>query len=483
MNVNNLIGVLVLILNLLTHVRISCHVRGIIIRDLVHYYTYDIKMDSPDHPPTESLQEILTKLSGTIGRLEANMESNNRKLTAIEANQATTTQQLKQQIEATQATTTQQLTQQIKSNGEELGEKITQINNKLQNLEIRIDDKIRKESEDIKIELKDHIKHEIQLSEGAQNVEMKQKIDQSVQQVEDKVTAVDNKIKVVDNKVQGVQDQYKQLAERMEMQEDRVIPSTSTGRTVPHIPRSIEDKIPTFSEDKHSSPYGFLTELDSYLKINHVQPRLHINVISHMMLGRCRDWFKAYQDRFMNVEEFKRLFILKYCNEDKQFALRDKLLKTKYHPKSGCTMTQHCLMQIVDNKNLKEPFSEEHLVRIILRHYDVRSQQIIYARNVKTFMELEKVLEQIDQINNTDQNKTEQTKTDTKVKENTSTFKGAVNTDTTPKEGNLTNKGAIGSQATVPNQRFTPYSRSNKPYSKEKKHVSVITESKESKND
>lgn len=488
MNVNNLEWVLVLIFIFLIHVRISCHVRGFINRDLLHLYTSDIIMDSPSQAPTPSLQEILQDLSSTLGRLEAAQEATTQQLTTFKQQMETNTKELADQLVATTekldlaiATTESNMTQ-IQNNGEALTRMVSDIDDKLKTLEIRVFDKILKEKADLKVELKDHIKHEIQLSEGAQNNYTKIKIEQSVKDVEDKML---NKIKEVDDqRTTQVDSKIQQLSDRLDVQEDRVMPSSSTGRTFMQIPRSIEDKMPMFSDDKHSSPYGFLKEMESYLKLNHVQPRLHINVISHMMLGKCNEWFKAYQDRFVNLEEFKKMFIMKYCNEDKQDALREKLLKNKYHPKSGYSMTQHCLLQIVHNKNLKDPFTEERLVRIIVRHYDVISQQMIYSRNVTTFMELEKVLEQIDQVHNSEpKNKLEQPKADNRLRENNSSSKVAVNTDNTFKESNSTARAAVDTHTTVPNQRYMPYPKQNKPFNKDKKHVSVISDSKESKNE
>lgn len=446
-------------------------------------------MDTLGESPSASMQDILQELATTMGRLEGEIkqihtsQTNTTKQIALA--QAKTTKDIetaqkdtKQLIDTAQTATTDQLNkiesalattqsemQQIKDNEVQISEKITQLEGKLHSLDIHIDEKIQVESERIKDEMKEHIKQEILLSEGVMNVYTQQKIEQAVKNAQ---VQTNTKIKEVDLKVeevaQIVNDQCQQLSDRLIMQEERVIPGTSMGRMMTHIPRSIEDKIPTFADDKNSSPYAFILELESYLKMNHVVPRLHINIISHMMQGKCKDWFHAYQECFTNLEAFKKLFLSKYCNEDKQFYLRERLLKAKYHGKSGHTMTQHFLIQMVHNKNMKESFPEKQFLQIVLRHFDVRTQQIILARNIQSCNDFERILEQLDQIQNTENNKTEPVKNDTKPKEN------------------LQNQGAVNKP--VNNPRYTPYQKPQKnPAGTENKHISVLTNNDDSKNE
>lgn len=435
-------------------------------------------MDTLEEAPTPSMQEILQELATTMGRLEGEIkqiqssQTNTTKQIAlaqakttkeIGAAQNTTTEQLNK-IEATLVTTQTEM-QQIKDNEVKISEKITQLEGKIHSLDIHIDEKIHVESERLTEEMKEHVKKEILLSEGVMNLYTQQKIGQAVKNAQ---VQTDTKIKEVDSQVkevaQIVHDQCQQLSDRLQMQEERVMPGTSSGRMMTPIPRSIEEKIPTFADDKNSSPYAFILELESYLKMNHVVPRLHINIISHMMQGKCKDWYKAYQERFTNLEEFKTLFLSKYCNEDKQFYLRERLLKAKYHVKSGHSMTQHFLIQMVHNKNMKESFSEKQFLKIVLRHFDIRTQQIILARNVQSCDDMEIVLEQIDQLQNTEHNKTESVKMDTQPKEN------------------IQNKGAVNKP--INNPRYTPYQKPQKNQAgTENKHISVLTNNEDSKNE
>lgn len=307
--------------------------------------------------------------------------------------------------------------------------KIDGVNTNMDKLESRLNEKITASNNKLKEELTDHVREQINLSEGAQNTENKRLIESNLSKIQTQMT-----IKLT-GETNRLEESIKVLDERVTIQEERVVGSHINSA---NIPRSLEVKMPIFKDEKKYTAFRFIRDMENYFRIHPIAKGLKLSIIPNFLDGTPREWFNASSYRFHTFEDFCDEFTEKYCNEDIQFSLRENLINTTYNSKSGISKSEHFVRQVLKNQDLKEPFTEKKLITIVIRHYDSITQQVLIARKVSEIVDMELVLEQLDRVPTGVDKKVESTK-----QENTQ--------KSIPKDNSLI-KGSKG----VGN-RFTPY--------------------------
>lgn len=309
-------------------------------------------------------------------------------------------------------------------------EKLDQVNLKVDDIETHFNERLNRKVTEVKEEILDQVQARILLSEGAQNAATKHAVDGAVYSVRNLLTTQ------LINETVKIRTKIDQHEERLIVQEERVL---GTLPNTVHLPRSLDLKMPMFKDEKQGSAYRFLRDVNDYFKLVPISNSLKLHVLPNMLDGNPKQWYHASRHKFTGFEDFEREFISRYCNDTVQFNIREQLIRNMYHPKSG-SKTEHLIRQVLCNQDLKDPFPDDQLVTVVLRHYDSNTQQVLLARNVNNVTDMEKVLIQLDQVPSSQVHKSEVQK--------------QVDTKATSSKPKLNEQGLRGGQ-----QRFVPYNR------------------------
>lgn len=396
-----------------------------------------------DQTDTSPLHDFLEEMKRELAKQSQEMK---QQLTQQSKDMTKQIQDLQQQADANLRTQENILASQneIHVENQNLVKRVEDVSTRMKDLELRLDERFQKRNDELKTEMFDHVREQILLSEGSQNAETKRYVDNTIGNLESHLV-----VKFTEE-ASRIETKVKELDERMVAQEERVIPHSSHTA---QLPRYLEIKMPLFKDDRGCSAFRFIRDVENYFKINPVAKRLRLSIIPNMLDGTPKDWYHASLYRFTKYEDFTDAFIKKYCNESAQFAIREQLIKTSYNAKSGLTQTEHFIRQVLRNHDLKEPFNEQQLITVVLRHYDSNTQQVVLARNVQSITGMEEVLQQLDQVSSRADRKSEPHKQDEHVHKVVDTKEHV-------------NKGNQGGQ-----NRYAPYNRpmNSKPDSDQQK--------------
>lgn len=330
--------------------------------------------------------EAQTEQIDTISKsISADLKTQSTNIQHIKEDMLTNTQVLRQDIDTITKNIQKDVAEQIQTIS-------TKFNSRCVELQQRIDAN--------KVSLQEFVKQEIKVSESTINVN----IDSRIKLVADKINN-DVLEKLSDTevvlKVGGqISNKIDPILERLTVVEDKIESGVTVtdhrSSTVVNGARVVEATLPKFSGNDKSSPRHFINELDRYFLLNGTLSRLKLEIVPMALEKEAKVWHQAFSHQFHDYNEFKRLFINKYLSEDTETELREALHRTTFNPNSGCSYTQHYLQQMVKNSELLIPYGEEQLVKIVMRHYDINVRHILVARNVRTSIDMEHVLQTLD---------------------------------------------------------------------------------------
>lgn len=141
--------------------------------------------------------------------------------------------------------------------------------------------------------------------------------------------------------------------------------------------------------------------LDDIRKLMTLRPELdrweRLYPVLDKALKKVDAWWNSVKGLIGNYEEFKERFKLKYFNKTIQRNFMIKLRTGKYNAKQG-SMSSYFIknVSIARNLDLKPP--DEELVQMIIAHYPLAIRETIVLHKIKEINEVEKLLQEMDDL-------------------------------------------------------------------------------------
>lgn len=166
-----------------------------------------------------------------------------------------------------------------------------------------------------------------------------------------------------------------------------------------NIIRTGDDRPNKFTGNGNENPKVFLRELEDYFNETRVAPDKRLKAVEKLLGGSCRNWYLAFKYCFGSYEDFRTAFLKKYWSLEVQQAIRISLYSQRYSAHQQSRYVEYFIDKLQQLKELDNAPTETELIVTIINQLPVEVQRMMVAAQVKTLVEAEQLLRQLDQTN------------------------------------------------------------------------------------
>lgn len=169
------------------------------------------------------------------------------------------------------------------------------------------------------------------------------------------------------------------------------------------IGKSIQELSCYVSKDQKLKFYGYSSNgINPKQFIRYARPvteqlvdREHLkSVIGAMMKGNAEEWYGIVQDKFTTFDEFEKLFLDRYWDDQIQEQIRNEIMVGKY---LGIGTRSEYAERIINAVlRLDPPFAERDIVRYLSRHFEREIVNRVTIENVTNVHDLSALLRRFD---------------------------------------------------------------------------------------
>lgn len=161
-------------------------------------------------------------------------------------------------------------------------------------------------------------------------------------------------------------------------------------------------ELPKF-DGKNRNPNEFLYKLKNYFTKENERRTMRNeellqleDILEGCLVGASAKWWSMIRPSVQNIDDFERVFLNKYWNEEIQDGIKRKLDLERYLPRKGLTRAEYFIERVVLLQNMTPKCTEREIVRRLVRHFNDTIQQACKVQNINTIQQMEELLNKED---------------------------------------------------------------------------------------
>lgn len=198
------------------------------------------------------------------------------------------------------------------------------------------------------------------------------------------------------DRIQGLTEDIREINQDF-LQLKNNTPNLHSGQTnLSNIVVNNEGKPPNFHDNEKDRPLKFLRDMRQYVEGNNLELGKIKYTLSRCLQGNAASWWDIICDRIESWDDFEKYFRERFWSEFKIKKLRETLRFGRY--RSNISRMQYASDILSLMYELEPETSEAEKIALLINHFERNVQIAMIGREINSLSELNRILEQYDQL-------------------------------------------------------------------------------------
>lgn len=129
------------------------------------------------------------------------------------------------------------------------------------------------------------------------------------------------------------------------------------------------EELPVFVGPATGNPVEFIDKLRRYFQLRKACPDDYIEEIADTLKGESALWYKLQGRRAMTFSEFEEKFLSRYWNQSIQRQIRDRWIRSRYHPGPGTSRAGHVRRCVEQLRYMRPVMDESDILSVCIDQF------------------------------------------------------------------------------------------------------------------